>query len=65
MGVVKILAMVFLAIYLILVGVISLTGIALPMVAKVVFDLIPIASGIFIFISLGTCCGKGGSHEPR
>jgi hypothetical protein len=62
---VKVLAMIFLAIYLVVVGALSLTGFVLPVLLKELFDLVPIVSGILIFISIGTCCGKGGSCEHK
>lgn len=61
MNIVKMIAMIFLAIYLILIGLASMSEITLAPLAKHVIDLLAISSGILILISIGKCipCKEG------
>lgn len=58
MNAVKILGIIFLAVYLIFTGAISIFEVSPGMFAKVILDLLAIASGILILISIGRCCHK-------
>lgn len=53
MNVVKVLGMIFLAIYLILSGLAAMSEINLSVFAKHVLDVIAIASGVLILIAIG------------
>lgn len=56
---VKVLGMIFLAIYLIFTGAITMFEATPGMFAKIILDLLAIASGVLILISAGRC----GSHK--
>ena len=55
MCVVKMLGMIFLAVFLIFTGLASLSEVALAPMAKSVLDLVGLTSGILILISIGKC----------
>ena len=55
MTIVKMIAMIFLAIYLILTGLAAMSDITLSHLAKNVIDLLAISSGVLILISIGRC----------
>ncbi len=56
MGVVRMLAMIFLAVYLIISGVTAFGGITLPMYVEHATQLCAVVSGILILVSAGSCC---------
>ena len=56
MYVVKVLGMIFLAIYLILTGVATIFEATPGTFVRIVMDLLAISSGILILISIGRCC---------
>lgn len=53
MNIVKMIAMIFLAIYLILTGLAAMSEITLAPLAKNVIDLLAISSGVLILVSIG------------
>lgn len=53
MNIVKMIAMIFLAVYLILIGLSSMAEVSLAPMAKSVLDILAIAAGILILISIG------------
>ncbi len=56
MMVLKVLGFVFLAVYLILVGLIGVAGPSLAFIPPVVIHLLAIVSGVLILVAVGKCC---------
>lgn len=63
MHIVKMIAMIFLAVYLILTGMSTMSEIALAPMASNILNLLALSSGILILISLGKCCHINGKRN--
>lgn len=55
MNIVKIIGFIFLAIYLILTGLSTMSEVSLAPLAKHILDLLAVASGVLILLSVGRC----------
>lgn len=59
MKIVQILGFIFLALYLILTGVVGLAAIPLPFFASTVLQVLAVVSGVLILLTVGKCaCDK-------
>lgn len=58
MEIVKMIGVILLAVYLILSGLATLTGFLLNPVGLAAIQLLALASGILLLISIGSCCSK-------
>jgi len=58
MRIVHVLAFVFLAIWLVLTGLVGLAGISFSPVLAVIMNVLALVAGIFFLLSVGKCCGE-------
>lgn len=56
MKIIYVLAFIFLAVFLILTGVVGLAGITVSHVLAVIINLLAVASGVLFLIGAGKCC---------
>ena len=56
MGTCKALAIIFLAVFLILTGLISVLGVSVPALGAFLINSLAVASGVLLLISLRHCC---------
>lgn len=61
MKVIHVLAFVFLAVFLIISGIVGLAGIVLSPVLATILNLLALAAGVLFLVSVGKCCHE--CHE--
>lgn len=65
MNTVKMIGMIFLALYLVITGFVGILGIAVSFAIATVLQLLAIGAGVFMFISVGKCCSHCDNCEKK